>query len=442
MGCCSTKIVQVAGGAGGGGPFTVAPNTPGAGQTTVTDTTSGNSFIIPAGINVYNADDSLTGNRVMNSAGFDFTFNGGGDFIIDGKLTVTGIIDPTGLQFTGGVQADAGMPNGTIFVTDGSASGIPSGEIIFKDFTGNYHRLENVASPSTNIYNANGSLTGTRTLTANGFDLTFDMGANQFNSLYASGTNNAQASNTAFVMNMVTSENVTFSQAAVTSGGGTQAFLRVDDQLSGQYNLVEVNVTGIALDFKPTSDLTINGNPGSLGQVLTSNGNNLPPSWQTPVSASPRGIFVKNTTSGINSASLQSLAVTATVSWTSIAAGAAVNPGALVYPGVTADISIGASAITIQTPGVYKVDIAVKFSDLAFGNQYFLSAFKNSVNKSVDAFMGRDADSSGAIFTGGRVSFIDSFAIGDTISARVGTTLANSTLEINHVQFDLVRLGA
>lgn len=42
----SVKVIQT--GAPGGGPFTVATDTPAAGQTTVTDTTSGNSFVIDA----------------------------------------------------------------------------------------------------------------------------------------------------------------------------------------------------------------------------------------------------------------------------------------------------------------------------------------------------------------------------------------------------------
>jgi hypothetical protein len=148
MSCCDTKIIQVAGGGAGGGPYTVAPNTPAAGQTTVTDTASGNSFIVPDA-SLYNFDGSLSGNRVVDMAGFDLTFQNGGDFIIDGKLTVTGLIDPTGVQFTNNVnQPDASMPNTTIYVTDGSLSGIPAGEIIFKDGAGNYHALEGGAGGS------------------------------------------------------------------------------------------------------------------------------------------------------------------------------------------------------------------------------------------------------------------------------------------------------
>ena len=62
MSCCKTRIIQLLGGAAGGGPYLVAPDTPGVGQTTVTDTASGNTFVIPAADTLYFADGSLIGN--------------------------------------------------------------------------------------------------------------------------------------------------------------------------------------------------------------------------------------------------------------------------------------------------------------------------------------------------------------------------------------------
>lgn len=156
MSCCNPKIIVLGGGANAvsinsidfqptGNPdeFTVVltwTDENGAIQTT-TDATP----VTLTGGNIYTQDGALAGLRTVDMAGNDIIWQNGGDFIIDGKLTVTGLIDPTGVQFTDNVnQPDASMPNTTIFVTDGSLSGIPAGEIIFKDGTGDYHRLENV----------------------------------------------------------------------------------------------------------------------------------------------------------------------------------------------------------------------------------------------------------------------------------------------------------
>lgn len=237
MGCCKTKIVQL-----------TNPGAP---------------------VNIYNTNGSLTGNRVVNMAGFNLTFQGGGDFIIDGKLTVTGIIDPTGLQFTGGVQADAGMPNGTIYVTDGSASGFPSGEIIFKDFTGVYARLENAGGD--NIYNIDGTLTGPRVVTQAGQPLTFANGLLQAGSTSAGTTLIVDPTNDGRLryQNGVNTSQlfVNAAEASIqrTTAGGTNSVSSVNN--------------AIELDFTATSDLKVNGVAGTTGDVLTSQGAGLPPVW-------------------------------------------------------------------------------------------------------------------------------------------------------------------
>ncbi len=48
--------------------------------------------------NTGNADQVLTGPRIIDGAGNTLTFNNVADIIINGKLTVTGMIDPSGLQ--------------------------------------------------------------------------------------------------------------------------------------------------------------------------------------------------------------------------------------------------------------------------------------------------------------------------------------------------------
>lgn len=144
---CTTKIVQVGGGTDG----VLTSGVYDALAETLTLTTSLGANIVITGFtaeaNIFAADGALTGARTVDMAGFDLTFNNGGDFIIDGKLTVTGLIDPTGVQFTDNVnQSDASMPNTTIYVTDGTLSGYPAGQLVFKNGGGVYQKLESSVS--------------------------------------------------------------------------------------------------------------------------------------------------------------------------------------------------------------------------------------------------------------------------------------------------------
>jgi hypothetical protein len=264
MGCCKTKIIQVLGGGAGGGPYVVAPNTPTAGQTTVTDTASGNSFIVPDA-SLYNFDGSLSGNRVVDMAGFDLTFQNGGDFIIDGKLTVTGMIDPIGLQLTESnttAVGATGAGKATLYSSDGT-DGQTQNHPIWKDDTGVLHDL---LAGGSNIYTADGTLLANRTLTGAGFDLTFD------------GVNN-------FLADAVAS-----SKLQVETSVTHAAFIDVQpdfvwmsaQQASDGSSVSVISTPGfqtVALSFGATADLTINGDQGTAGQVITSQGPNLPPIW-------------------------------------------------------------------------------------------------------------------------------------------------------------------
>jgi len=89
------------------------------------------------GNTIYAANDTLTGNRIVNMGGFDLTFNNGGTFVIDGKLTVTGLIDPIGLIFT--ATPPAAVPvtvgQGALLVGDGTG-GTLADELYFKTSAG------------------------------------------------------------------------------------------------------------------------------------------------------------------------------------------------------------------------------------------------------------------------------------------------------------------
>lgn len=237
--------------------------------------------------NIYTADGTLTGERTVNMGGHDITWEGGGDFIIDGKLTVTGLIDPTGVQFTDNVnQPDASMPNTTIFVTDGSLSGIPAGEIVFKDGAGNYHALE--SSVSDSIYNADGNLEGPRVVSgANpafpGFNSSLD-----FESLSKFGVQTLGAPGVD--SNLDLGPNGGFSlDSKVGTAEGSIVFdnatgdisIKAIDTGAGSTNEIVVGGDGIELEFGLPADLKIDGVAGTLGQVLQSNGANVPPQWVT-----------------------------------------------------------------------------------------------------------------------------------------------------------------
>jgi len=89
---------------------------------------------------VYNDNGSLTGQRIIDLNGYDLTFDGnnGGDVIIDGKLTVTGLIDPIGLILdqTNCSNVPTGIMKGAIYVSDGTDSEIKN-HLIYIDETGN-----------------------------------------------------------------------------------------------------------------------------------------------------------------------------------------------------------------------------------------------------------------------------------------------------------------
>lgn len=276
---CGTKIIQL----GGGGPA----------------------------VNIYNTNGTLTGPRTVNMAGNDLTFQGGGNFIIDGKLTVTGIIDPTGLQFTSGVQSDAAMPNGTTYVTNGTLSGFPSGEMIFKDFAGVYQRLQNPVT-SGNYATSDLTATGNRIHTWGTFNQNenFTTGAAQREYLLA-GVSRLRVQEAANSFIALTND--------LVSGDQGRLFASITDTgmlcgTSGGTNVVRVKPATIGMDFGTASDLQINSSAGIAGQVLTSSGPALPPTWTT--SANPNiynadGVLTGNRSlTGANTFSLNMSGIT------------------------------------------------------------------------------------------------------------------------------------
>lgn len=93
--------------------------------------------------NIYNSDGVLTGNRIVNLNNNTLTFIG--NVVIDGKLNVTGLIDPTGLILTN--YNSSGIPtninHGSFYVADGTDTQI-LGHPIYKDPSGNLFDLLSV----------------------------------------------------------------------------------------------------------------------------------------------------------------------------------------------------------------------------------------------------------------------------------------------------------
>jgi len=107
--------------------------------------------------NIYITDGTLTSERTVNLDGNNIIFDGtsGGDVVIDGKLTVTGLIDPIGIIFTESNSPSIPTPvtTGSIYISDGSDTQIQN-HPIYKSDTGT---LNDLLDNSINIL---GSVTG------------------------------------------------------------------------------------------------------------------------------------------------------------------------------------------------------------------------------------------------------------------------------------------
>lgn len=109
--------------------------------------------------NIYNHDDSLTGNRVVNMTTHTLRFSGSSNFSIDSGVIDLGLTSSTQLQL-----------RATTFINQ---SGFIGGGNQFIGVN-NSGQLQTMSlPPSTNIYNSDGSLTGNRTLTLGTDSLNF-----------------------------------------------------------------------------------------------------------------------------------------------------------------------------------------------------------------------------------------------------------------------------
>ena len=119
------------------------------------------------GIDFYTTDGALTSDRTVDLAGNVLIFENGGEVQINGKLTVTGLIDPTSLVLTESRSSALPVPpdSGGFYVSDGS-----DGELqnypIYKFASGATANL--IQNEGTQGFQGPNGLQGAITLTING----------------------------------------------------------------------------------------------------------------------------------------------------------------------------------------------------------------------------------------------------------------------------------
>ncbi|MEM6966917.1 MAG: hypothetical protein AAF573_19285, partial [Bacteroidota bacterium] len=125
-----------------------------------------------SGDNIYTTNGTLTGNRAVTQGNFDLNFDAN-TMVIDGSANEVGI-------GTTSPDAKLDVEGGNVRFSDYGAGTVTSGtrtQYLAVDGDGDIIEI----SPATvedNIYNANGTLTGNRTVTMGSFDVNFD--ANTF----------------------------------------------------------------------------------------------------------------------------------------------------------------------------------------------------------------------------------------------------------------------
>jgi hypothetical protein len=204
---------------------------------------------LQAALGAANLADAVV-NSVTNAG---VTFNGTGTKVatFNGNIDVTGLIDPTGLQFSG-PQPDASMPINTIYVSDGTTSGFPSGTIVFKTATSTFKTLEISSASETPIVD-----------TANNFTATTVEGA-----LAELATSTSAKYVQTFVVGdwVAAGLDRTLSIAQTTHLKGVTPIIRVEENIAGTF----VN-TGVLEEVSAAGDIILritNNGAGFNGRVI------------------------------------------------------------------------------------------------------------------------------------------------------------------------------
>ena len=235
---------------------------------------------LASGVNIYTSDGAIQDTlRTVDMSGndllFDSTAGGNFDVSIDGGATTGTLKVNAGtahIQFEDAAdivhwKADANSGAAQLFartrnISQGAATAgqvltlisAADGECEWTTVSG--------GAAGQNLFDANDTLGASRTHDLGGFGISF----------------NSAISTADFTIDV---KDFTAPGSNILSVNGAAAVLghTVANSFQAKNDGLELNVSG-------NGDLEINGDPGTAGQVLTSNGNGLPPTWEDAAGAS------------------------------------------------------------------------------------------------------------------------------------------------------------
>jgi len=201
--------------------------------------------------------DAATGTRTIDFGGNDVSFNNTGNFTVDGGAAI----------FTGsytGIRGE-GAAAGGLRIYDGDNSNYV-GILAITDITGTY----NITLPAT-APTASGQVLSFQT---NGLASFADQTHFLNTDLSSSGSRTHLLNNNFFSIK----GNTAASNGAQINVNGSLIYLQgANDVTSGNITL---NGTGVNLQMIGATDLRLNSDPGTAGQIIQSNGSGVPATWE------------------------------------------------------------------------------------------------------------------------------------------------------------------
>jgi len=220
------------------------------------------------GNTIYSADDNLTGNRTVTGGDNLLSFTDLSAFLLqaNGASAVNGLVQAPTLNIDGAAVLNLDSPVLNLVQVPPTDNTNPN--FLVRDVSGQIE-LRDLSTVSADFYSNDLTATASRNHAVNaGVTIQQVMTSTtpgRTNTIAWNGDGNA--SQVALAGNTTT-----FNQTDVIT------FLEANS--AAGVNRFEVGLNRLQLEINPTADLQVNGDPGTAGQVLTSNGANLPPTWQ------------------------------------------------------------------------------------------------------------------------------------------------------------------
>ncbi len=275
------------------------------------------------GNTIYTGDDTLASNRIVHGNNKTLQFNGQSIFTIGTDAAISGFpyfyfvdgsgesdwesLDQAGTTNLGRMQLQANTDTTSLLMQGSTVEYLNFGNLHafmgygFRDSMGVMQYKNSTGSwlsfsagvPSINIFNSNGTLTGNRTLTGGGNDLSFT-GLNSFG---LSATNDiTETSLDGNIFRKAISGNINDTANNITIAAATTATLTTTTQDCGisasgiDGSVLVATTSGGLLDLSSSGDinlgmsgtLLINSVAGTEGQVPTAHGAGVPITWETP----------------------------------------------------------------------------------------------------------------------------------------------------------------